>query len=169
MTPSFVANVPLPQGQTAGVLGLVLIDHLVPIHWPARLRGQRPTGLVLVLIGMALNVWAVAERQRVSTGSFRLEQPEDLVTSGPYALTRHPMYLGWGLMHLGIGLVRRSAWIVVTVPIAIAVDHRATLHEDAELARAFGDDFDRYRHRRPTVVELLSRRLTRPATPSRPR
>ena len=109
MTLSLLANVPLPQGHTAGVVGLVVMDHLVPIHWPARVRGQRPAGLVLVLIGAALNVWAVAERRRVSTDAFRLEEPEDLVTSGPYALTRHPMYLGWGLLHLGIGLARRSA------------------------------------------------------------
>jgi protein-S-isoprenylcysteine O-methyltransferase Ste14 len=158
VTPSFVANVPLPQGHTAGLLGLLVMDHLVPIPRPGRLRGQRPTGVVLALIGTALNVWAVAERRRMTTGTFGLEEPEDLVTSGPYALTRHPMYLGWGLIHLGIGLARKSTWVLVTLPIAIAVDHRATLREDAELARAFGDDFDRYRRRRPTVVERLSRR-----------
>jgi protein-S-isoprenylcysteine O-methyltransferase Ste14 len=164
-----LANVPLPQGHTAGVVGLVVVDHLVPIHWPARVRWQRPAGLVLVLIGAALNVWAVAERRRVSTGAFRLEEPEGLVTSGPYALTRHPMYLGWGLLHLGIGLARRSPWVIVTLPAAIAVDHRAVMREDTELTRGFGDDFDRYRQGRPTVLELLSRGLTRRATRRRAR
>ena len=168
MTLNFVTNVPLPQGHAAGVIGLVVMDHLVPIPWPVRIRGERFTGLVLVLIGAALNVWAVAERRQGSTGAFRLEEPEGLVTSGPYALTRHPMYVGWGFLHLGIGLARRSAWVFVTLPAAIAVDHRAAVREDAELTRAFGDDFDRYRHRRPTVVEILSR-LTRTATRSRAR
>jgi protein-S-isoprenylcysteine O-methyltransferase Ste14 len=169
VTLSLLANVPLPQGHTAGVVGVVVMDHLVPIHWPGRVRGQRPAGLVLVLIGAALNVWAVAERRRVSTGAFRLEEPEGLVTSGPYALTRHPMYLGWGLLHLGIGLAHRSAWVLLTLPAAIAIDQRAAVREDAELTRAFGDDFDRYRHGRPTILELLSRGLTRPATRRRSR
>ena len=159
MTLKLFANVPLPQGHAVGIAGLVLMDHLVPIHWPARLRDQRFTGLVLFAIGTALNVWAVAERQRMSTGAFRLEEPEDLVTSGPYALTRHPMYVGWSLVHLGVGLLRRSCWVCVTLPAALAAEHHLVTREDDDLAREFGETFERYQRQRPTVVERLQRCL----------
>lgn len=155
MTLKLLANVPLPQGHAVGVVGLVLMDHLVPIHWPARVRGQRLTGLVLVAVGTALNVWAVSERRRLSTGAFRLEEPEDLVTSGPYALTRHPMYVGWSLAHLGVGLLRLSCWVSVTLPAALAVEHHLVVREDEDLARAFGEAFERYQRQRPTIVEHL--------------
>ena len=153
----WIANIPVPQGHAAGVVALVVLDVLVPIRLPPGARGRRSVGVVLVLVGTAVNLWAVAERRRATLGAFRLEEPEGLVTSGPYALTRHPMYVGWSVVHLGVGLVRNSGWVFVTLPAAVAAEHRVTVREDEELARAFGEDFDRYRRRRPTIVELLRR------------
>jgi protein-S-isoprenylcysteine O-methyltransferase Ste14 len=36
------------------------------------------------------------------------------VTEGAYALTRNPMYVGWSLAVLGLGLAAPSAWLVAT-------------------------------------------------------
>lgn len=66
--------------------------------------GRRAGGLVVA--GIGLNVWALAERRRRSAGQFELERPEDLLDTGPYAITRHPMYVGWWLIRY-LGLPRR--------------------------------------------------------------
>lgn len=56
-----------------------------------------------------LNVWALGERRRRSAGTFDLERPEILVDSGPYAITRNPMYVGWWLIQLGAGSLAGSS------------------------------------------------------------
>ena len=89
------------------------------------------------------------------TGAFELERPESLVTTGPYALSRHPMYVGWWLIHLGAGLLRGSGWVAVTLPVAVAAEHfGAGLVEERALRAAFGDEYERYAARVPRYVGL---------------
>lgn len=55
------------------------------------------------------------------------------MTSGPYALTRHPMYVRWWLIHLGAGTLAGSSWVVVTLPVGMLMDHLGVLREEAGL------------------------------------
>jgi protein-S-isoprenylcysteine O-methyltransferase Ste14 len=88
-----------------------------------------------------------------------LSSPEQLVTSGPYALSRNPMYVGWALAHLGIGLATGSGWTLATLPAAGLWIHRDVVREEHRLHESFGDEYERYservgrylpRHARPT-------------------
>lgn len=81
-----------------------------------------------------------------------LTSPERLVTSGPYALSRNPMYVGWSLIHLGIGLAAGSGWVVGTVPLAGVLIHRDVLGEECRLEEKFEDA---YRYYRDTVRRYL--------------
>jgi protein-S-isoprenylcysteine O-methyltransferase Ste14 len=74
-----------------------------------------------------------------------LAQPERLVTTGVYATSRNPMYVGWALLHLGAGLIGGSAWALGTFPAATWLVHRQVLREERELAEMFRDQFARYR------------------------
>ncbi|WP_344763599.1 methyltransferase family protein [Paenarthrobacter aurescens] len=91
-----------------------------------------------------MTAWAVAERRRKTTGNFSLGHPEDLVTSGPYALSRHPMYLGWWLIHAGVALGRGSAWASATLPAGILVEHLGALWEENVLRERFGQSYADY-------------------------
>ena len=73
----------------------------------------------MILAGCLLNAWAWNERRRSEVGEFDLERPGTLVTTGPYAFTRHPMYVGWWFIHGGIVVFRGSAWVLVTLPLAV--------------------------------------------------
>jgi protein-S-isoprenylcysteine O-methyltransferase Ste14 len=77
----------------------------------------------------------------VAAGRVDLAHPERLVTSGPYALSRNPMYVGWGLLHLGSAVVTGSAWMAATFLPAAAWVHRQVLKEEIQLSNAFGEDF----------------------------
>jgi protein-S-isoprenylcysteine O-methyltransferase Ste14 len=58
------------------------------------------------------------------------ERGHYVITTGPYALVRHPMYLGVVLMFLGVPLVLGSAWTFVPVAaMTLLLMWRAVLEE----------------------------------------
>ena len=74
-----------------------------------------------------------------------LERPSTLISSGPYAISRNPMYVGWTLLYLGGALITRNAWMVASLPIVGGSIHRDVLREEHTLERAFGEEYVRYR------------------------
>jgi protein-S-isoprenylcysteine O-methyltransferase Ste14 len=68
-----------------------------------------------------------------------------LVTSGPYRLSRNPMYVGWTLLYLGAALIARNAWMIASLPVVAGVLHRDVLQEEHALEQAFGEYYVRYR------------------------
>ena len=74
-----------------------------------------------------------------------VDDPRRLLTTGPYAVIRNPMYLGWALLHLGSALVAGSGWILAALPPAALRVHREVLAEERVLEERFGEEFRRYR------------------------
>ncbi len=108
--------------------------------------GVRAEWLPLLLAGYALYRFAGAWRLAGGAASRGFaESPRRLVTDGPYALSRNPMYLGHLLFLVGLVAATRS-------PIAVALLVRqwarfdARVREDeARLEEIFGADYARYR------------------------
>ena len=144
-TQTLLSNFPIPEpiiGALAVGLGL---RHLAP---PARLPGARAlrrTGAALIATGGALIAWATAQ-----TRGMRIDEPDRLLTQGPYALSRNPMYAGWLGIASGLGLVLNSAWLLLTTALAFLYLHRVEIpKEEAALATSFGDRYRQYRARVP--------------------
>ena len=76
-----------------------------------------------------------------------LERPSTLISTGPYAISRNPMYVGWTLLYLGGALITRNAWMVVSLPVVTGLIHRDILREEHTLEGAFGEEYVRYRMR----------------------
>ena len=74
-----------------------------------------------------------------------LEQPATLISTGPYAISRNPMYVGWTLLYLGVALVARNAWMFALLPVVAWVIHRDVLREERKLKQTFGEEYLRYR------------------------
>ncbi|MET3368145.1 UNVERIFIED_CONTAM: protein-S-isoprenylcysteine O-methyltransferase Ste14 [Jeotgalibacillus campisalis] len=146
------ASIPLPPGQVVGLVLDVVLDRLHPAFVPGRDVRRRATGAGLALTGAGITAWAVAERRRKTTGSFALGHPEGLVTSGPYAASRHPMYLGWWLIHTGVAVSRGSAWALVTLPAGMLVEHLGALWEENMLKERFGQSYAEYQRDVPRYV-----------------
>ena len=141
------SNVPLPE---AHLLALAVGAGLDRVHrW--RLPRSRVvswlTGGPLVVAGAWLALRSVA-----AAGQTRLEVPDRLVTRGPYAVCRNPMYVASAMLHLGIGVAARSGWSVALLPIAVLWTHRQVLAEEAHLRRAFPEAFAAYRAAVPRYV-----------------
>lgn len=158
-------NLPLPAGQVVGVVAIVVLDRVFPKSLPGPRGLQRAAGAAALAVGCALNVWALRERRRRTTGEFQLEQPQSLVTTGPYAMSRHPMYVGWWFIHLGVGAMRGSAWMAATLAAAVLVEHLGVLAEERALDSEFGAEFAEYRERVPRYLgPWRSRAAARPTS-----
>jgi protein-S-isoprenylcysteine O-methyltransferase Ste14 len=145
--PVRLRNVPLPEPFLIGI-GAGLVLHRL---WPRRLPGSdvvhRVLGWSLLGAGGALVAFAWRATRQVD-----LAHPVRLVSVGPYAISRNPMYVGWGLLHLGATLTVGSAWVVATFPLSAAWLHRQVLQEERWLDAAFGEEFRRWMATVPRYV-----------------
>lgn len=148
------ANLPLPPAVVAAMALDALLARLRPLPLPGPRSLHRVAGAGLVVAGAGLNAWALAERRRRSAGPFELERPEGLVDTGPYAITRHPMYVGWWLMQLGAGTLAGSSWVLVLLPPELLIEHRFVVEEEAALARLFPQSYPDYAAEVPRYLGL---------------
>ncbi len=71
-----------------------------------------------------------------------------IVDSGPYRLTRNPIYVGMMLGLIGLAIALNSLWLLLTlVPFALVIRYGVVTREEAYLERKFGDVYRRYRAR----------------------
>jgi protein-S-isoprenylcysteine O-methyltransferase Ste14 len=93
-------------------------------------------------------------------GSYRIERaggppgmsqgmPERLVTTGIYAHTRNPMYLGHLLFMTGAALVTRSPLAIGALALAGPWFGGRVAKDEARLTAAFGTEYEAYRQRVP--------------------
>ena len=70
--------------------------------------------------------------------------PEDLVTSGPYAYTRNPMYLGHLIFLIGLTLTLKS-WLAAMITAGVAIwFHRRVLDDEQKLRESLGQAYVDY-------------------------
>lgn len=107
-------------------------------------------GGAVALVGQALRAWAEIHAGRAFTHLIRVRRVEGhrVVTSGPYALCRHPGYLGWMLWATGtqvwLGNPLSSALFAAT---SYTFFRRRIPYEEAHLTNMFGDDYEQYKTR----------------------
>jgi len=113
---------------------------------------DRDLALWLALVGFVLVV--AAALGRIWTSAFIAGRKDrSLVTSGPYAGCRHPLYALSMLGMVGLGLATRSTLLAVSLPAAAGLLMlRAAAAEDTRLRDAHGDAYARYAARTPAFV-----------------
>ena len=118
-------------------------------------------GSLLYFPGLMLLIWArltLGGMYNVSSGfGVQLYEDQSLITTGPFALVRHPMYLGWFMAALGGILIYRTWTPVFLLGNFPGLAWRARL-EDKALAEEFGEEWEAYRRRVPGWIPRLRRR-----------
>jgi protein-S-isoprenylcysteine O-methyltransferase Ste14 len=104
-------------------------------------------GLVVICHGELGAAWSFAPKADQSTG---------LITSGPYRLVRHPIYLGLALLALGQAVAFGSwpALFIALLGIVPTLAWRARAEEKL-LSRTFGESYEVYRQRTRMIVPYL--------------
>jgi protein-S-isoprenylcysteine O-methyltransferase Ste14 len=109
-------------------------------------------GLLVTLAGATLAVWARLRLGRWFTGTFGVKVGHELVTDGPYGITRHPMYTGLLLMVLGAALAWDSALTLALALLLVVPFFFHTVYEEALFERHFGEAYFDYQRRVPRLV-----------------
>jgi 1-acyl-sn-glycerol-3-phosphate acyltransferase len=109
-------------------------------------------GIISLVIGVLSSIW-VTVALYVGGGGFpiALLAPSRLVRNGPYALSRHPLYIAFSIYLLCWGALARSlGFIVFLWPGFILLwSGYVLIHEDRVLLRRFGEDYRDYRRETP--------------------
>jgi len=143
----WVSNVPLPEPHLIGIAAAIWLHRVRPLTLPGPRHVHQLVGWPLIAAGSYLVVRSVRATRQVS-----LAHPDRLVITGPYAISRNPMYVGWALLHLGAGVAGGSGWILAAFPAVTGLVHRQVLREERDLGEDFGDEFARYRAAAPRYL-----------------
>lgn len=112
-------------------------------HGIARFAGGIACGLAAALGGSGL--WAL---HRAGTSQNPRRPTRALVVSGPYRISRNPLYLSLLCLYVGIGLLANSLWLfLLAVPLVAVLRLGVIGPEERYLERKFGDEYRRYRSR----------------------
>jgi protein-S-isoprenylcysteine O-methyltransferase Ste14 len=102
----------------------------------------------LMLVGVALAVAAIRNFSRAATPVPTNVPTRALVTTGIHGWTRNPIYVGFFLVYLGIGIAARSPWILIlTLPLAVTIRYGVVAREEAYLERRFANAYGDYKMR----------------------
>ncbi|MFZ3072076.1 MAG: isoprenylcysteine carboxylmethyltransferase family protein [Thermodesulfobacteriota bacterium] len=121
------------------------------------LRGKKPlsilppditavatVGLILILAGIGIRIWA---RGHFVKGL--------LFQTGPYAIVRHPLYVGSFLMLIGFLLIL-NMWVlwVVLLPFYVVFYVLTVISEESGLKRKIGEEWEEYRRSVPALIPM---------------
>lgn len=112
---------------------------------------QRPLGALVILCGAALMCWTMGYFR-----SWRLRAQIDvgheLATGGPFALVRHPIYVGVGLLSLGTAFWVPTGMEFAAFLVLMAGSDLRARAEEGVLTKAFGEAYTAYMGRTKRFV-----------------
>jgi protein-S-isoprenylcysteine O-methyltransferase Ste14 len=146
---------------------------LVPVALPLLWRSRGPAhaawavaGLALCALGQALRAWVLAQVPDGTSGQNEVLIATQLNTSGPYAHTRNPLYLGNLLITVGLCAVAHEPVLLALVAVLFGLQYRAIIAaEESFLRGRFGAAFDDYCARVPRFWPSLRNGTGAPARP----
>jgi protein-S-isoprenylcysteine O-methyltransferase Ste14 len=137
---------------------LLLGTPLVPGGDPGLARLLDAVGVIVALLGQALRVAVVGYRYIVRGGKNRQVYAEGLVTTGFFALSRNPLYVGNLLILGGLMLIWNSPLMyVIGVPFFLLGYRAIVAAEESYLGREYGEGFAEYCRRVPRWWPALGR------------
>lgn len=109
-------------------------------------------GTILIMLGTLSRIYTVAFMADDSPDSVGADQ---LITSGPFALVRNPLYISNLIITLGV-VFYSGVVILGTIVLAFFIFqyHCISKYEESSLLAKFGDEYQRYMDRVPAWVPL---------------
>jgi len=163
---SFQAKTSVRRGlNSAGVIWRIVIlvvivglSQGVARGWIPRPRpfpyGVQLLGVALAVLGVGFAIWA-----RMILGSnwgmpMTLREKPELITAGPYAFVRHPIYTGIIFAMLGTGLTVGTWWLLILL-VAFGYFLISMRQEEKDMQANFPDAYPAYMARTKRLIPFV--------------
>lgn len=103
-------------------------------------------GLPVSLLGLALRAWAAGH----------LAKNQNLASSGPYAFTRNPLYIGTLLVAAGLALASRSAGLGILFALVFLCIYLPVIQLEQQHLRSLFPDYAAYAASVPALLPRLT-------------
>ena len=128
------------------VLGGVL-ETLMPVGIGVA-EGWRPVGWAMITVGLGVILACAVRFRRAGTNVQTSRPSTKLVVGGLYRFSRNPIYVGFMITFLGIGVATDSAWLLgLALVLFVILRIGVIAREEIYLERKFGDDYRAYKAR----------------------
>jgi protein-S-isoprenylcysteine O-methyltransferase Ste14 len=149
--PSKAGLIPWPPLIYCAAIAIsIVLGLFYPLPWIGDLLGDLlfAAGFVVLFAVAALWFTAIRAMMRARTTMNPNGVPEHLVTSGPFGVTRNPMYLANTLMLIGVAFVSGIVWFLPLALIAAFATQKVAIEkEEKVLAAKFGKKYRDYAKR----------------------
>ena len=130
------------------VAGLLLHFLLAPLGFFPEWWIGHAVGWPLVVAGVLLLAWSVRTMSRAGIDPDPNEPTTAIVATGPYALSRNPIYISFNVAYVGIAFMVNTVWPIAVLPVGIALLYYGVIARDESyLERVFGDEYRQYKAR----------------------
>jgi len=131
------------------ILAAFAMGRLLPLPWPGLDDlPARIIGYGFGIGGILLSAWAILTLARARTNIMPHRAADRLITSGPYRIWRHPIYMAETMILLGAAQATGNIWFaILSVLFTVLILGLAVLPEERHLEARFGAEFEAYRAR----------------------
>ncbi|MGB3247000.1 MAG: isoprenylcysteine carboxylmethyltransferase family protein [Sulfitobacter sp.] len=138
------------------LVGFIVLVWVQVRLWPGATAPQllsRFAGILLFIGGLALMVWALWTFRRHATTVVPHQTPERIITKGPFARSRNPIYLGDVLVLTG-GILWYGAWpSLLLIPLFVTIlIRRFIAPEEARMKQCFGSEYAEFARKTPRWI-----------------
>ena len=131
-----------PPFITLACLGMQFILYMM---LPLEVNLSLLLGLILLIGSIALIVMAFKELQNYETTYIPDGEPEKLVKTGPFKLTRNPIYLGmFGILIASSFLMQSISAMLIPILFLSIIENTWIPHEEEKLKEKFPDEWEEY-------------------------
>jgi len=117
---------------------------VLSVPFPSWLRW---VGIVLGCASFVLYAWAQATLGKDWSPHLQMREQHHLVTTGPYARVRHPLYLAYSAFVTSIALVTANWFFIALLAVSVVVLASRIPKEEQMLIETFGEEYKAYRQR----------------------
>ena len=132
-------------------LAALVLGFLIDWVWPVALlpgNGQYIVGGVLMTAALVFGMWGRILFTRFGTNVEPFKPTTAIITSGPFAYSRNPLYLSLFVLYTGIAILADNAWLLaLAVPLFFMVRYGVIAREERYLEQKFGETYLAYKRR----------------------
>ena len=129
-------------------LAAILLGIALNRVWPAHFMIPTPVllGPFVVVFAILLFLFSFREFRRAGTSVRGSKRTTTIVRTGPYRLSRNPIYLSFILLGFGLSVWLNDLWLLVTLVPAVGFIAAVVIpREERFLDRTFGDQYSSYK------------------------